>query len=115
MGSGCVRFAVNRHYDAAVVAQRLMDESALRTELRHQSRRHVRPALGRLELSPSPGCVVGFARVPDLRHALRQAKAQKLTIDYVYRDINGRPWHAVILWRGKPVIVTDAYDGTEIH
>lgn len=85
-----------------------------RGALRHQRARKERPR-DDLVLAPSKDCVVGFQRVADLQHALRAARRQRLTIQYIHRDGNGVPMHAVVEWKGKPVILTDCYDGSEIH
>src|SRR5688572_23480653 len=88
-------------------------ESKRRT-LRRTKRRRAGRHWDALALNPSPECVVGFQRVPDLRRALRAARRQRLKIQYIQRDDAGVPIHAVVEWNGKPVIVTDSFEGSEI-
>lgn len=71
--------------------------------------------LGCLGFQPSPDCIVGFHRVPDLGRALRQANLLGLAVAYVYPGLDGGPAHATVIWRGVPIILTDAYEGSEIR
>ena len=98
-----------------MAAELKLQQQNKRQTLRRANRKRAAKHADALVLNPSKECVVGFQRVPNLDRALRAARRQRLKIQYIQRGDQGVPLHAVVEWRGKPVILTDSFDGSEIH